>query len=87
MRSSCVAASSSTTLCVEVCNAASTENEDTVREPICVETSWERGLYDGVCTAASRNEKHALQGVVWTATSRDNEEPGWSDVWVEESCK
>ena len=85
VRSCCAAASSCATLCVEVCNDASTENEDTVREPNCAETSWERELCKSVCTATSMDEGHTLRKIVCTATSRDNEGPGWSDVWVEES--
>ena len=38
MRSSCVAASSSTALCAVICTGVSTEDEEAEREPIGVET-------------------------------------------------
>ena len=80
-----MAASRCTTLCVEICIDASTENEEAGRERNCVETSWERELCENVCTAACKDEEHILWKIVCTATSRNNEETGWSDIWVEET--
>ena len=50
MRLSCVAASSCTTPCAEICNAASTENEDTVRD----QTAWKRPGKEDCLMASAR---------------------------------
>ena len=53
---SCVAASCCTTQRIGVWTDVSTENEEGGREPMCVETCWDKVLGEVVCAAASKDK-------------------------------